>query len=147
MKSNARVISPRAMVQNIRLVSKHFRPMRQEDAHEYLRKLLDCLHEDILKSRGLKMSSGKIVETTLICRIFGGYLCNDMKCSSCNYSSKTYNHFQDLSLDMAHGVRSVDEAISSFIRPETHGVGNEWLCEGCNKRVQVSIILFNLNIY
>ena len=37
------------MVQNIRRVGKQFRPMRQEDAHEYLRQLLDCMHEEILK--------------------------------------------------------------------------------------------------
>lgn len=133
----ARVISPRGMVQNIRLVSKQFRPMRQEDAHEYLRQLLDCMHEDILKARGLKISSGKIAETTLISRIFGGYLCNELKCSSCHYSSKTYNHFQDLSLDVVHGIRSVEEAISAFIRPERLGAGNEWLCGGCKKKVQV----------
>ena len=133
-----RVISPRGMVQNIRLVSKQFRSMRQEDAHEYLRQLLDCMHEDILKSKGLKTSSGKITETTMISRIFGGYLCNEMKCSSCQFSSKTYNHFQDLSLDVVHGIKSVKDAISSFIRPERLGAGNEWMCGGCHKKVQVS---------
>lgn len=125
-------------MQNIRLVSKQFRPMRQEDAHEYLRQLLDCMHEDILKSRGLKASSGKVAETTLISRVFGGYLCNELKCSSCQYSSKTYNHFQDISLDVFHGIKSVDDAVSSFIRPERLGSGNEWLCGGCNKKVQVN---------
>ena len=132
-----KVVSPRGMVQSIRQVSKQFRPMRQEDAHEYLRQLLDCMHEDILRSRGLKISSGKIAETTLISRIFGGYLCNELKCASCHFSSKTYNHFQDLSLDVVHGIKTVDEAIRAFVRPERLGAGNEWMCGGCKRKVQV----------
>ena len=138
MPNCPKVLSPRGLVQNIRLVSKQFRPMRQEDAHEYLRQLLDCMHENILKAKGLKISDGKIAETTLISRIFGGYLCNELKCSKCNYSSKTYNHFQDLSLDVVHGIHSVKGAIAAFIRPEQLGNGNEWLCDGCKKRVQAT---------
>ena len=97
-------ISPRSMVQNIRRVGRQFRPMRQEDAHEYLRQLLDCMHEEVLKANNVKTSDGKISETTLISRTFGGYLCNELKCSLCTYSSKTYNHFQDLSLEVSGGI-------------------------------------------
>ena len=140
-----RTVSPRGMVRNIRLVSKQFRPMRQEDAHEYLRQLLDCMHEDILKSKGLKISSGKITETTLISRIFGGYLRNELTCSSCKYSSKTYNHFQDLSLDVVNGIKSINAAINAFTRPEILGTGNEWKCDGCHKKVQVLLSKYTQN--
>jgi ubiquitin carboxyl-terminal hydrolase 36/42 len=99
-------ISPRSMVQNIRRVGRQFRPMRQEDAHEYLRQLLDCMHEEMLKANNVKTSDGKIAETTLISRVFGGYLCNELKCSVCTYSSKTFNHFQDLSLEVSGGISS-----------------------------------------
>lgn len=40
------------MVSNIKRVGKQFKPLRQEDAHEYLRQLLDCMHEEILKGNG-----------------------------------------------------------------------------------------------
>ena len=79
------------MVQNIRRVGRQFRPMRQEDAHEYLRQLLDCMHEEVLKANNVKTSDGKISETKLISRTFGGYLCNELKCSLCTYSSKHTN--------------------------------------------------------
>ena len=102
----AKSISPRSMVQNIRRVGRQFRPMRQEDAHEYLRQLLDCMHEEALKASNVKTSDGKISETTLISRVFGGYLCNELKCPTCTYSSKTYNHFQDLSLEVSGGISS-----------------------------------------
>ena len=99
-------ISPRSMVQNIRRVGRQFRNMRQEDAHEYLRQLLDCMHEEVLVSKNVKTSDGKIAETTLISRVFGGYLLSELQCLKCKYSSKTYNHFQDLSLEVSGGISS-----------------------------------------
>ena len=99
-------MSPKSMVQNIRRVGKQFRPNRQEDAHEYLRQLLDCMHEEIMKANNVKTSDGKLAETSLISRVFGGYLRNELKCSKCTFSSKTYNHFQDLSLEITGGISS-----------------------------------------
>jgi ubiquitin C-terminal hydrolase len=135
--SPGKSVSPRSMVQNIRRVGKQFRPMRQEDAHEYLRQLLDCFHEECLKVNKKKTSDGKISETTLISRVFGGYLCNELKCSSCSYSSKTYNHFQDLSLELSGGISSIKDSLKAFIKPEKLSSGNEWKCDGCKKKVQV----------
>lgn len=110
-KGPTKSLSPRSMVQNIRRVGRQFRTMRQEDAHEYLRQLLDCMHEEILKANNVKTSDGKIAETTLISRVFGGYLCSELKCPKCAYSSQSYNHFQDLSLEVSGGISSGAAAI------------------------------------
>jgi ubiquitin C-terminal hydrolase len=136
--SPGKSISPRSMVQNIRRVGKQFKPMRQEDAHEYLRLLLDCMHEEILKARGVSVKDNKIIaETTIISRIFGGYLCNELICSECYYSSKTFNHFQDLSVEVSHSkLKCVNDAINAFIRVEILSDGNEWKCDGCKKKVK-----------
>jgi len=80
-----RAISPRSMVHNVRRVGKQFRPQRQEDAHEYLVQLLDCMHEEVLKANGVKLSDGKVAESTFIGRIFGGDLCNELKCSKVRF--------------------------------------------------------------
>jgi ubiquitin carboxyl-terminal hydrolase 36/42 len=136
------------MVQNIRNVGKQFRPMRQEDAHEYLRKLIDCMHEEILKQHGLKIQDGKITETTFIFRVFGGNLRNELLCTKCHYSSKTFNPFLDLSLEIAKGITSVNVAIKTFTQAEKLTVGNEWNCEGCKTKVQVfTSNLFYLSFY
>lgn len=110
-------ISPRSMVQNIRRVGRQFRNMRQEDAHEYLRQLLDCMHEEVLKSKNVKTCDGKIAETTLISRVFGGYLLSELQCLKCKYSSKTYNHFQDLSLEVSGGISSGTSKIVYNLAP------------------------------
>lgn len=134
-----RAISPRCMSNNIRRIGKQFRQMRQEDAHEYLRQLLDCFHEEILKANKVKVSDGKIAETTLISRVFGGYLRNELKCSQCGYCSQTFNHFQDLSLEITgQGLQTINDAVRTYVKPERLGRGNEWKCSKCNKLVQVS---------
>ena len=102
----------------------------------YLRQLLDCMHEEVLKARGVKLSDGRIAETTVISRVFGGYLCNELRCLECKYSSKTWNHFQDLSLEVSGGISSVAGALKAFIKPEKLSHGNEWKCDGCKKKVQ-----------
>jgi ubiquitin C-terminal hydrolase len=98
----------------------------------------DCVHEEILKSHGIKLSDGKIAETTFISRVFGGYLCNTLTCSECKYSSQTFNHFLDLSLDINSGIATVRDSIRAFTKPEKLSAGNEWKCEKCNKRVCAS---------
>lgn len=134
-----KAVSPRIITQNIRQIGKQFRPMRQEDAHEFLRQLLDTIHEEILKAHNLKVSDGKICETTFISRIFGGYLRNELKCPKCPYASRTYNHFQDLSLDLTgNKIKSVQDALAAFVRPEKLGSGNEWKCDGCKKKVEAT---------
>jgi ubiquitin carboxyl-terminal hydrolase 36/42 len=138
--SSSRAISPRGMVTSIRRVGKQFKPLRQEDAHEYLIQLLDCMHEEILKANNVKLSDGKIAKTDLISRVFGGSLCNTLSCSKCDYVSKTTNDFQDLSLDITQGVRSVTDAINAFTKAEFLTAGNEWKCEKCKMKVKVRYI-------
>lgn len=136
-EAGRKAILPRGMVSTIRRVGKQFKPFRQEDAHEYLRQLLDTMHEEVLKANRLKISDGKPAETSFISRVFGGYLCNTLTCSQCGYASKTYNHFLDLSLEIQKGVQSIQDAIQQFTKPEQLSHGNEWSCDGCKRKVKV----------
>ncbi|CAN0031483.1 unnamed protein product, partial [Hapterophycus canaliculatus] len=68
-------ISPKVLVRNLRMIGKQFRQGRQEDAHEFLRHLLDKMVDCCLKRKGVKSSApNRLAETTPINRIFGGYL-------------------------------------------------------------------------
>ena len=133
--NSGRPFLPRAMVMNIRRVGKQFRPLRQEDAHEYLRQLVDCMHEEILKAQRVKLADGKIAETTFIGRVFGGNLCSELRCPKCTYVSRTFNYFQDLSLEVSGGINSIKRAYAKFTEVEHLTKGNEWRCEGCRGMV------------
>lgn len=131
-----RAISPVGLVQNIRSIGRHFIPGRQEDAHEFILLLLDNIHESILKLKGVKLSDTKLANTTLISRVFGGVMRNELKCMQCGYCSQTFNHFVDLSLEVGKGVCSVSDAIRAFTRVERLDRGNEWRCDKCKQKVQ-----------
>ena len=141
-KRTSKAISPKGMVTTIRRVGRQFRPMRQEDAHEYLRQLIDCMHEEILKAENVKLSDGLIAESTFISRLFGGQFCSELRCGKCKYRSPTFNYFQDLSLEVSQGISSIDGALAAFQASEKLSSGNEWRCEGCKKLVQATKKIF-----
>ncbi|CAM9918104.1 unnamed protein product, partial [Ectocarpus sp. 4 AP-2014] len=130
-------ISPKVLVQNLRMIGRQFRQGRQEDAHEFLRHLLDKMVDCYLKRKGVKSSApNRLAETTPINRIFGGYLRSRLKCTKCGHCSDTFDPFMDLSMDLSRGVRSIDVALRRFVATERLGSGNEWRCGGCKKPVQ-----------
>jgi ubiquitin carboxyl-terminal hydrolase 36/42 len=102
-------ISPKIIVSNLRRIGKQFRLGRQEDAHEFMRMLVDGVQTALLKRASVKPSQGRIAETTLIDKVFGGYLRNQLRCSRCGYNSNTYDHCQDISLDVTGSIRSVQQ--------------------------------------
>jgi uncharacterized UBP type Zn finger protein len=72
-QSRREIFGPREMYNRVGSIARHFRKGRQEDSHEYLRLLLDNMHEESLKVHGIKLCDGKIAETTgmlVICDIY-----------------------------------------------------------------------------
>ncbi|CAN0098829.1 unnamed protein product, partial [Discosporangium mesarthrocarpum] len=135
--SDLRAISPRHIVQNIRAIGRQFRLGRQEDAHEFLRHLLDKMVEGCLKMRRVKSSApNRLAETTAINRIFGGYLRSQLRCTLCGHCSDTFDPFLDLSMDLAGGVTTLRRALQRFTAKETLDTGNRWRCGGCASMVR-----------
>ncbi|KAG5176893.1 hypothetical protein JKP88DRAFT_333792, partial [Tribonema minus] len=129
-------ISPKTIVANIRTIGKQFRPGRQEDAHEFLRKLVDSMAEAILRRHGVKANAPhRLDETTAINRVFGGYLRNQVQCTKCRYCSNTYELYMDLSLDMVGNISSLEDALKRFQAVETLDSSNRWRCGGCKQKV------------
>jgi hypothetical protein len=62
--------------------------------------LIDCMRQAILTSHDLKLAD-KLSETTIVDRLFGGYLRNTIECNTCGYMSLTLNKFLDLSLEVS----------------------------------------------
>ncbi|WFD36669.1 ubiquitinyl hydrolase 1 [Malassezia cuniculi] len=129
--------APSQFVANLRKIARPLRPGRQEDAHEYLRFLLESLQQSCVRFAPDKMPpNDPVLATTFVQRIFGGRLRSRVTCQSCKHTSDTYDPFQDLSLEVRKGLGSVRQSLEAFTSAET--LSDKYRCEGCKKRVNAT---------
>ncbi|EMS51605.1 Ubiquitin carboxyl-terminal hydrolase 21 [Triticum urartu] len=115
-------------------LSSDFRPGQQEDAHEFLRCLLDNLHKCTLdpKSKGKPSSFD---EESIVKQVFGGRLKSLLTCRDCGHCSETFEPFLDLSLEIDQ-VDDLVAALESFTKVEQVGDDeNKLTCESCKVQV------------
>jgi len=119
-------ISPKNIVGNLKSIAKHFKLGRQEDSHEFIRYLIDGIQKSCLEGLDKKLLGPRIAETTVVHKIFGGYLQSQVKCSACGYCSNTFDPFLDLCLEI-HGS-SVESSFAKFTKPEILDKENKYKC-------------------
>ncbi|XP_062507774.1 ubiquitin carboxyl-terminal hydrolase 36-like isoform X2 [Corticium candelabrum] len=132
LTASGKVVRPTGIVQRLKNIAKHFRVGRQEDAHEFLRYLIDRMQKSCL-SGYLKLdptSQG----TSIVHRIFGGYHRSQVKCLKCRHESNTYEQLLDISLNIKSCL-SVKRALEKFIEPEMLDGVNRYLCFKCKQKV------------
>ncbi|KAM5586556.1 ubiquitin carboxyl-terminal hydrolase 25 [Rosa sericea] len=153
----------------LNIFAEHFRHGRQEDAHEFLRYVIDACHNTCLRLKKLRrnitsnglsngngnghangngQANGKAngtapASSTVVMEIFGGALQSQVKCLSCGTESNKVDEIMDISLDVLHS-NSLKDALQRFFQSELLDGQNKYKCERCNKlvaaRKQMSIL-------
>lgn len=142
--------SPLKINSSLKIFAEHFRHGRQEDAHEFLRYVIDACHNTCLRLRKLQLQRRKggkggenVSDETVVKEIFGGALQNQVKCLSCGTESNKVDEIMDISLDILHSS-SLEDALNRFFQPETLDGNNKYQCDVCKKlvaaRKQMSIL-------
>jgi ubiquitin C-terminal hydrolase len=109
---------PRFVTKNFKLFAPRLNMNRQQDAHEFLRLVVDALQS------AERSKSGTVVE-----RIWGGKLRSRVQCSHCHGTSDTFEPLLDLSLELKGG--SLDTALRHFCKTERLAGANAYRCERC----------------
>ncbi|CAG7910355.1 unnamed protein product [Brassica rapa] len=135
LQSTGRSLAPKYLVSNLRCVSQNFRKCRQEDAHEYMINLLECMHKCCLAS-GVPSESSDAYRSSLVHKIFGGSLRSQVKCAQCSHCSDKFDPFLDLSLDISR-ADSLQRALLRFTAVELLDNGSKvYQCERCKQKVK-----------
>uniref|UniRef100_A0A674P0X5 Ubiquitin carboxyl-terminal hydrolase n=1 Tax=Takifugu rubripes TaxID=31033 RepID=A0A674P0X5_TAKRU len=116
--------SPDSLFYTIWKIMPSFRGYQQQDAHEFMRYLLDHLHRELQYGRngashaaspqdGVRLSAFCVNNLTVkingtasvVTSIFGGILQNEVNCLICGTESRKFDPFLDLSLDIPSQFR------------------------------------------
>ncbi|XP_012944435.1 ubiquitin carboxyl-terminal hydrolase 2 isoform X2 [Aplysia californica] len=151
-------VAPNAFKTQIQKFAPRFMGYSQQDSQEFLRYLLEGLHEDvnrvtkkpvpiILDDDQLekKNDNGKAQDywkaylnrdNSLIVDIFVGQLMSELKFSSCNHRSVTFDPFWDLSLPIPKVGRqvSLDDCLRLFMKEEELAAEERPMCAKCKIR-------------
>jgi ubiquitin C-terminal hydrolase len=96
----------------------------QQDAQEFLSRFLDKI-EFSLKPTRFKY---------LIHSVFGGKICSQLRCESCNTIKKQFEDMFFLSLSVSK-MKNIYESLAKFISEEKI---DEYNCDNCNKKVTIA---------
>ncbi|XP_055911165.1 ubiquitin carboxyl-terminal hydrolase 36 [Eupeodes corollae] len=130
-------IRPYLVYGKLKTICRHLTVGRQEDAHEFLRYLVEAMEKAyLLRFRHYKDLDQFSKETTPPNQILGGYLKSAVRCLACGYVSTTFQHFEDLLLDIRK-ADTIDEALEGyFSRERLEDMG--YKCESCKKKVSAT---------
>ncbi|XP_037689678.1 ubiquitin carboxyl-terminal hydrolase 3 isoform X1 [Choloepus didactylus] len=154
--------SPESLFYVVWKIMPNFRGYQQQDAHEFMRYLLDHLHLElqggfngvsrsaILQENSTLSASNKCCingASTVVTTIFGGILQNEVNCLICGTESRKFDPFLDLSLDIPSQFRnkrsknqengpvcSLQDCLRSFTDLEELDETELYMCHKCKKK-------------
>ena len=92
--------SPQAIAHSLPSIAKGFRLGRQEDAHEFMRHLLDVLTKELPQLAERPPQPNPKIRYTLVERVFQGQIQSQIRCLHCKHESDTHDPMLDLSLEL-----------------------------------------------
>uniref|UniRef100_A0A8C5KP83 Ubiquitin carboxyl-terminal hydrolase n=1 Tax=Jaculus jaculus TaxID=51337 RepID=A0A8C5KP83_JACJA len=133
--NSGNAIKPISFIRDLKKIARHFRFGNQEDAHEFLRYIIDAMQRACLN--GYAKLDRQTQATTLVHQIFGGYLRSRVKCSVCKSVSDTYDPYLDIALEIRQAANIV-RALELFVKPDVLSGENAYMCAKCKKKVPAS---------
>ncbi|XP_034833395.1 ubiquitin carboxyl-terminal hydrolase 3-like [Maniola hyperantus] len=133
-------ISPECLFLVIWKVVPRFRGYQQQDAHEFLRYMLDRLHTELLQLLPPDRAEGGFVprapSASIVTAVFGGTLQSEVRCLACGTESKKFDPFLDLSLELPETGRhdapvSLTDCLTSFVQVEELADTERYHCSAC----------------
>ncbi|XP_019156586.1 PREDICTED: ubiquitin carboxyl-terminal hydrolase 16-like isoform X2 [Ipomoea nil] len=124
-------LSPIRIVSHLENIGSNLGNGQEEDAHEFLRYVIDTMQSVCLKEVGVTVSGSLEEETTLIGLTFGGCLRSKIECMRCGGKSEKHERMMDLIVEIYGDVVTLEEALKQFSRTEVLDGENKYHCSRC----------------
>ncbi|KAF3591062.1 hypothetical protein DY000_02027252 [Brassica cretica] len=125
-------LSPSGLLSQLQSIGIHLGNGKQEDAHEFLRFVVDTMQSVCIKASGYDMpKTKKLEDTTLIGLTFSGYLRSKIKCMKCQEKSERHEKMMDLTVEIDGDISTLEEALRRFTRTEILDGENKYKCGRC----------------
>lgn len=149
------VVKPMSVKSVIGRIHDCYAGNRQNDAHEFVIRLLDVLHRAgngrpytplLVDGNRMKISDEMINANKVwnnyfgllknggyskVVEVFYGQHHSTLTCNLCGYVSHTFDPFASWSLSIEPGMKTLQNAIDGFSREEILDEKNKWRCEKC----------------
>ncbi|KAJ3309994.1 Ubiquitin carboxyl-terminal hydrolase 3 [Boothiomyces sp. JEL0838] len=117
------VISPEDFLNSMRKVLPNYKGYQQQDAQEFMRELLDKMHEELETRKG----------RTMIMQLFQGMFINQISCKTCENKSIKEEPYLDLSLSIPDIPNcTIIDCLNSFTALEDLTNSEKYNCTICN---------------
>ncbi|XP_072037849.1 ubiquitin carboxyl-terminal hydrolase 3-like [Amphiura filiformis] len=148
MQGSGSAISPDSLFTVMWKIFPRFRGYQQQDAHEFMRYLLDRLHSELQGSLWPNQTrqSSTNGKSTIVTVMFGGLLLSEVHCRICGSFFKKIDPFLDISLDIPEQFRvrgkqkdssnvcKLEDCIRQFTEIEELAESEHYMCTQCRKR-------------
>ncbi|XP_055011794.1 ubiquitin carboxyl-terminal hydrolase 3 isoform X2 [Boleophthalmus pectinirostris] len=158
-QGNQSAYSPDSLFYTVWKLMPSFRGYQQQDAHEFMRYLLDHLHRELQDAQNgdahvCEEQAGPTRDksclngnSSVVTSLFGGVLQNEVNCLICGTESRKFDPFLDLSLDIPRQFRqkkskeqepgppcTLHDCLQSFTDLEELDETELYYCLKCKKR-------------
>lgn len=148
-------IAPRRLKSEVHRLARRFMGYEQQDAHEFLRFLLDGLHKEVnrvevppqytanpdeIDARPVDeqldyhMARHRAREDSAVHDMFAGLLRSTLQCDNCGHRSHTWDPFSDVSLEISPSAATLLDLFDDFVQPEPMEGDERPRCGGCKQR-------------
>ncbi|XP_071717550.1 ubiquitin carboxyl-terminal hydrolase 17-like [Rutidosis leptorrhynchoides] len=124
-------LSPIHILTHIENMGSNLGHGKEEDAHEFLRYVIDALQSSCIKEAGSNALNSLEEETTLIGLTFGGYLRSKIICMKCGVKSERHERMMDLTVEIEGDVSTLEGALDKFTSVEILEGENKYKCSRC----------------
>ncbi|KAL0738911.1 hypothetical protein Bca4012_015121 [Brassica carinata] len=112
-------LSPSGLLSQLQNIGIRLGNGKQEDAHEFLRFVVDSMQSVCIKASQYDIpKTKKLEDTTLIGLTFGGYLRSKIKCMKCQEKSERREKMMDLTIEIDGDISTLEDALRRFTRTE-----------------------------